>query len=135
VATSSAIHGCRIGQADGPDRARPGLFAKKFSNFSRINPQSRPPLRFFFAKKPSDFTEINPQSRPFKWVGLPPCGPVYHVPGPYWAEFGPTMFSYFPANLLFIYNGSNFIKNIIKQIKIKKCKTKFVELYTTSTAL
>jgi hypothetical protein len=90
---------------------------------------------FFFAKKPSDFTEINPQSRPFKWVGLPPCGPVYHVPGPYWAEFGPTMFSYFPTNLLFIYNGSNFIKNIIKQIKIKKCKTKFVELYTTSTAL
>jgi len=40
------------------------LFAEKPSNFSRINPQSRPTLRFFiFVKKPSNFTEIT--GRPF----------------------------------------------------------------------
>ena len=34
-------------------------------------------LSGFFANKPSNFTKINPQSRPFKWVGLPPAGTVY----------------------------------------------------------
>jgi hypothetical protein len=135
VATSSAIHGCRIGQVDGPYRARPRLFTKKSSNFSRINPQSRPPLRFFLQKNPQTLPKSNRNPGLLSGSACLPCGPVYRVPGPYWAEFGPTMFSYFPANLLFIYNGSNFIKNIIKQIKIKKCQTKFVELYTTSTAL
>ena len=28
---------------------------------------------FFLQKKPSNFTEINPQSRPFEWAGLPPA--------------------------------------------------------------
>ena len=50
VATSPAFPGHRIGRADGPDRASLGLFAKKPLNFSRINPQSRPPLSFFFKK-------------------------------------------------------------------------------------
>ena len=63
VATSAAFLGHRIGHADGLDRATLGLFAKKPSNFSGINPQSWSPLRFF-SKKPSNFTEINPQSRP-----------------------------------------------------------------------
>ena len=56
-------------------------------------------LSGFFAKKPSNFTEINLQSRPFKWAGLPPARACI---SPYWAKFGPTTFFYFPANLLFI---------------------------------
>jgi len=51
VATSPAIPGRRIGRVNGPERAR----------------------LVFFAKKPSNFTEINPQSRPFEWAGLPPA--------------------------------------------------------------
>jgi len=43
-ATSPAFPGRSIGRTDGPDRANRGIFAKKPSTFSRINPQSRPPL-------------------------------------------------------------------------------------------
>ena len=45
-----------MGRVDGPDRASRGLFSKKPSNFSRINPQSMPPLSFF-SKKPSTHTK------------------------------------------------------------------------------
>jgi hypothetical protein len=50
VATSLAFLGRRIGLTNGQDRASPGLFAKKTSNFSRINPQSMLPLRFLYKK-------------------------------------------------------------------------------------
>ena len=86
MATSPALLGRRIGLADGPDRAHTDLFTKKPSNFSRINPQSMPPLRFFYRKtlklyknQPDDvfLGLIN------KWAGLTPARAIYH-----WACLG-----------------------------------------------
>ena len=72
VATSLTFPGHQIGRTDGPDRVSPGLFAKKPQTLveSTLSPGL---LSVFFSKKPSNFTEINPQSRPFKWAGLPPA--------------------------------------------------------------
>ena len=60
VATSPADLGHRIERVDGPDQAKRGLFAKKPSYLSEINPQSYFLSRFIFQKKPSTFTKINP---------------------------------------------------------------------------
>ena len=75
VATSPAFLGRSIGRADGPDRASRGLFSKKTSSFSRINPQYRPPLRFFF-KKALELCSPSPASHlhlalPFLSLSLP----------------------------------------------------------------
>jgi hypothetical protein len=127
----TTIHGPKDGQRTWP-RHRPGeqlrlcearsFFVKKSSNFSRINMQSRSSLKFFFSKNPLNFTKNNPQSRPFKWAGLPP---VRAYISRNWALLGRIRHDdvfLFSVKLLFIYNSTNFIKNIIKQIKIKNVK-------------
>jgi hypothetical protein len=61
VATSSAFRGCRIGCADGIDRASHGYFTKRPFYFLKSThaPQS---LSVYFSKNTSYYFEINPQS-------------------------------------------------------------------------
>ena len=68
VATSLAILGRRIGQANGPDLALFSHFAEKSSNFLKIEPAVHSPLSELFSNKPLNCFEINPQSTP------PPTG-------------------------------------------------------------
>jgi hypothetical protein len=104
-ATSPAIPCRRIGCVDGLDRARFEYFSKKSSNFTKINPHYKPPLNLFCKKKTSNFTTISLQSRTpcvglCLWAWLPPCSGLFVAGhGPRWAEFSPTSFFYFPANL------------------------------------
>jgi hypothetical protein len=97
VVTSRAVPGRRIGRANGPDRAFLGHFTKKkTSNFSKINPQFRASL-IKSSIKPLKLYQIQPAVQ----VALPLySGLLFTQNGPSWAEFGPTLFSYFPLNLL-----------------------------------
>jgi hypothetical protein len=52
VATLLPIPGRWIERVDGPDRANHGLFTKKPSNFSEINPQSDFLTQFLLQKPP-----------------------------------------------------------------------------------
>ena len=63
VTTSPIFRGRSIGRADGPDRASRGRFTKNPFQFSKINPRSSRPLRFFFTKNASCYFQIDAQSR------------------------------------------------------------------------
>ena len=76
VATSPALLGRRIGRVNGPERARRGFFAKKPSNFSRINPQSRPPLSFFLQKSPRTLPKLTCNPGLLNGLACLPLGPV-----------------------------------------------------------
>ena len=69
-----AFRGRWIGREDGLDWASRGIFSKKPSNFSRINPQSRPPLIFFFQKNHRTLPKfgLSPPSRPPLPLSLSP---------------------------------------------------------------
>lgn len=101
VATSLAFLGRRIRLTNGQDRASPGLFAKKPSNFSRINPQSCF-LSGFYIKKSSNFIEINPQSRPGVWPSL------FAKKSSNFSWINPQSMS--PLRFFFLKKPSNFIE-------------------------
>jgi hypothetical protein len=95
VATSRAIPGRRIERVDGPDRANHGLFTKKPSNFSEINPQSDLLSQFFLQKNTSKFIKTKPQSSPFNGPTFCHAGPACLPRGPRspptgleWAKIG-----------------------------------------------
>jgi hypothetical protein len=122
MATSSALPGYRIGQADNPNRSDFGLFAKKsLSYLVKSTRSSASSLRLFY-EKIQNFFQINPQSNLHcsRKFAKKPLSSQWINP---WSCSSPRFFLEKPSNFNLNQTTSNIICTIWapKHIQIKSC--------------